>query len=129
MQVGKSAIEGGQCLKRAGYRAPEHHFQFSSGYLIFEHRVVITTKLRKLVLEELHGAHLGIIKMKSIARSFTYWPGIDKDIENVAKLCEGFAKNANFPPKYSQYHWEYPKAPWKRVHVDYAGSFQGKCYY
>jgi len=120
------ATKGGQFLKRAGCRAPKHHYQISSGCLIFEHRVVIPTKLRKLVLEELHGAHLRIIKMKSIARSFTYWAGIDNDIENIAKLCGGCAKNANFPLRYSQHHWEFPKAPWERVHIDYAGTFQGK---
>jgi len=36
------------------------------------------------------------------------------------------AKNAIFPPNYSQHHWEYPKAPWERVHINYPGPFQGK---
>jgi len=61
-----------------------------------------------------------------MVRSFTYWPGVDKDIKNIAKFCEGCAKNANFPRKYSQHHWEYPIATWVRKHIEYAGPFQGK---
>jgi len=44
----------------------------------------------------------------------------DKDIENIVKLC--CANNAYFLQKYSSHHWEYPKAPWERVHIDYAGK-------
>ena len=35
------------------------------------------------VLAELHGGHLGILRMKSIVRMFVWWPGMDKDIEEL----------------------------------------------
>ncbi|KAM8719105.1 hypothetical protein ACLKA7_011763 [Drosophila subpalustris] len=63
--------------------------------------------------------------MKSIARSFVYWPGIDKDIENTAQTCEFCARNASLPSKCSDHHWEYPKGPWERIHIDYAGPMEG----
>ncbi|XP_064539507.1 uncharacterized protein K02A2.6-like [Drosophila montana] len=118
-------MESGQCLTRNGYKSPKCKYEISSGCITFEHRVVIPTKLQKLILHELHKAHLGIVKMKGIARSFVYWPGIDKDIENAARTCEFCAKHANQPQKCSDHYWEYPKSPWKRIHIDYAGPFEG----
>lgn len=87
--------------------------------------MVIPEKLRQKILQDLHSAHLGIVKMKGIARSFVYWPGIDKDIENISKGCNECAKYANDPPKFREHHWHYPKGPWERIQVDYAGPFLG----
>lgn len=118
-------LESGGCVARAGYKSPEINYKLSSGCLTFEHRIVIPPKWRNDVLGELHRAHLGVVKMKGIARSFVYWPGIDKDIEGIAKNCELCAKYSNVPTKFKDHHWEYPKAPWERVHIDYAGPFEG----
>ncbi|XP_058811033.1 uncharacterized protein K02A2.6-like [Topomyia yanbarensis] len=63
--------------------------------------------------------------MKSLARSFVYWPGIDSDIERTAKCCTECAQQAHAPPKFNKHHWEYPQVPWERVHVDYAGPVAG----
>ncbi|XP_037820621.1 uncharacterized protein K02A2.6-like [Lucilia sericata] len=71
-------------------------------------------------------SHLGMVKMKGIARSFMYWPKIDADIEAVAKDCNDCARVANQPKKYTDHHWEYPKGPWERVHIDYAGPFEAE---
>ncbi len=50
-------------------------------------RVVVPLKLRSQVLEELHVGHLGVVKIKSLARSFVWWPGIDQQIEQFAMHC------------------------------------------
>ncbi|GFV23971.1 uncharacterized protein K02A2.6 [Trichonephila clavipes] len=57
------------------------------GCIMYGQRVCIPRKFRKNVLEELHAGHLGIVKMKAIARSFVYWKNIDNDIEEAAKNC------------------------------------------
>ena len=44
--------------------------------------VVIPTKLRHRVLEELHRGHPGVVRMKALARSHVWWPELDRDVEN-----------------------------------------------
>ena len=91
-------------------------------------RVVIPTSLRQRVLEEIHADHQGIVRSKAIARSFVWWPGMDQNIEMFVKNCTMCAVHQNEPPKASMHPWEYPKYPWQRIHIDYAGPFLGHSY-
>ena len=52
-------------------------------------QVIIPPKHQAELLAELHEGHLGIVKMKALARSYMWWPGMDKAIEEVAKGCTG----------------------------------------
>jgi len=115
------SLAAGKSLARAGYKAPEANYSISSNYLVLEHRVVIPPTLRQTILNDLHTAHTGIVKMKGMARSLVYWPGIDANIERIAKSCTECAKHAHAPPKCQNHHWEYPKDSWERIHIDYAG--------
>lgn len=112
-QLGKIVrlLEAGKDLKRCGFKSPEVNYKLMSGCLLFEHRVVIPPSLQRTVLKDLHLAHIGIVKMKGLARSFIYWPGLDTDIEKMANLFENCNKNAHNPPQYA-HHWAYPKGPW-----------------
>lgn len=118
-------LELGHNLAQTGYKAPEAKYTFAANCLLFEHRVVIPSALRQAILNDLHTAHFGVVKMKGLARSYVYWPGIDSDIERTAKSCTECARHGPTPPKYSSHHWEYPSAPWQRIHVDYAGPVAG----
>ncbi|XP_061397005.1 uncharacterized protein K02A2.6-like [Musca vetustissima] len=64
--------------------------------------------------------------MKGVAKSVVYWPGLDKDIEEVAKACDECGQLANEPTKFAGHHWQYPRGPWERIHIDYAGPFVGR---
>ncbi|XP_041785529.1 uncharacterized protein K02A2.6-like [Anopheles merus] len=56
------------------------------GSILFGERVVIPTKLQQRCLKQLHEGHPGIQRMKSIARSYVYWPSIDRDVVDYV-LC------------------------------------------
>ena len=90
-------LESGTCLARAGYKSPEVNYKIAANCLTLEHKVVIPTALRDPVLRDLHTAHLGVVKMKGLARSFVFWPGIDADIKRTAKACDSCAKHSNSP--------------------------------
>lgn len=60
------------------------------GVLLWRYRIVVPIKLKKSILSELHLVQLGIVKMKSLARSYFWWQSMDKEIKNagnVAKLA------------------------------------------
>ena len=69
------------------------------GCLLWGARIIIPTKLRKVIQEELHVGHPGIVCMKAIARSYVWWPGVDKDIENQVKTCKQCQSVKQVPPK------------------------------
>ena len=51
------------------------------------------------VLEELHKTHLGASKMKALARSYTWWPKMDADIEEVARKYTNCQHTSAAPAK------------------------------
>jgi len=96
------------------------------GVLLFGLRVVIPTTMRPAVLKELHGGHPGIIRMKSLARQYVWWPSMNKDIEAVVHKCDSCQLERNDPPAAPIHLWEEPNNVWDRVHVDYAGPFHNR---
>jgi len=56
--------------------------------------VIILKKLR----EELHQNHSDVTEMKWIARNCMWWPGLDTEIENVAKTCQSCQVVKRAPP-------------------------------
>ena len=92
-------------------------------------RVIIPLKLRQVILEELHRNHPGVVRMKSLARSYLWWPGLDKELERYVQHCEACQTVRNAPAPAPLHPWLWPTKPWMRIHVDFAGPFQGKMYF
>jgi hypothetical protein len=57
----------------APYYARRDELTVSQGCLMCGIRVVIPTKLCSQVLDQIHEGHLGVVKMKSLARSLVWW--------------------------------------------------------
>ncbi|XP_055589955.1 uncharacterized protein K02A2.6-like [Uranotaenia lowii] len=95
------------------------------GCILFHERVVVPSKFRKQILNQFHRGHPGMVRMKSIARSFVYWPGIDKDIEDFIRRCTPCCTAGKTPTKSTPESWPMPDKPWSRIHVDYAGPVDG----
>ena len=99
-----------------------------SGCLLWGSRVVVPDKGREQVLTMLHQAHPGMSKMKSLARSYVWWPKMDREIEACVKACQMCQSNQKAPPAVPLHPWSYPSRPWARVHIDHAGPFMGKLF-
>ena len=61
------------------------------GVLLRDSRVIIPTALRARVLNMLHLTHIGIVRMKSLARMHVSWPNIEVDIAAHCKDCTACA--------------------------------------
>lgn len=72
-----------------------------------------------------HEAHPGIEKMKMVARSHVWWPGIDEAIENKVNGCTICQVHRRAPRSVQQTPWPFPENAWSRLHVDFGGPFQG----
>lgn len=88
-------------------------------------RVVVPRKAQEETLKMLHSTHIGIQRMKAIARSYVWWPTVDKDVENMVKQCQECMKIQSAPPKTTIHPWEWESHPWSRLHIDFAGPFMG----
>lgn len=96
---------------------------------MYGQRVCVPKKYQKSVLEELHHAHLGIVKMKAIARSFVCWKEVDNDIEEEAKNCSDCARHKIDPTKAKVHNLEHSSIPWERIHVDFACPYLSICFW
>jgi len=77
----------------------ESEFTIHNNILFRGQRVVIPFTLQALVLQELHRTHIGISKMKQLARRYVYWKSIDKDIERLVRECVACANIKTSPAK------------------------------
>ncbi|XP_055527161.1 uncharacterized protein K02A2.6-like [Wyeomyia smithii] len=67
--------------------------------------------------------------MKSLARSFVYWPNIDDAVEKYVRCCRPCAEAAKSPRQTDLESWPIPSKPWEQVHIDYAGPINGYYYF
>lgn len=65
-------------------------------------------------------------RMKTLARIYVWWPGINSDIEKSARLCQECQAVQFSPPPAPLNAWKWTTRLWARLHLDFAGPFQGK---
>ena len=66
---------------------------------------------------------MGVVKTKAIARSYIWWPGMDKEIKLTAKSCPGWQLTQREPCTVAVYPREWLSLLWQRIHIDFAGLF------
>ena len=69
------------------YYIRRHELTVEANYLLWGRKVIVPEKLQSAVLEELHTAHPGVVRMKSIARIHIWWPGIRKLKKWLKDVC------------------------------------------
>ena len=91
------------------------------GCIVWGSRVVVPTPGRQRVLQQLHEGHPGMARMKGLARMYMWWPRMDEDVPQVVRNCHECQKNQAAPPQAPLQPWSWPKQPWSRLHLDFAG--------
>jgi hypothetical protein len=89
------------------------------GCLMWGMRVIIPPCYRERMLDELHMTHSGVVKMKSLSRSYLWFPGLDGAIEDLVGACGACQALQKEPPPVPLMPWEYPQNVWERVHIDF----------
>ena len=110
------------------YKLKKDELSVQDGCVLWGARVVIPPQGRAQVLDELHETHPGICRMKALARSYVWWPSLEKDLEAVVQTCNTCQIHRNAPASAPLHPWEWPDQPWRRIHIDYAGPFMGKMF-
>ena len=129
--VRKLVLQGWQHTveeKLRSFHRRKDELSVQDGCILWGSRVVVPQAGRVPVMEEIHQGHPGISRMKSLARSVVWWPGIDADLEGKVKDCHECQVNRKSPTPAPLHPWEWPARPWARIHVDHAGPFQGKLF-
>ena len=67
-------------------------------------------------------------KMKALPRMYIWWPGINTDIEKSVRVCSECQEVQSSTPAALLHSWKWPTRPWARLHLDFAGLFQGKMF-
>lgn len=102
------------------YYVKRDELTVEKGCVLWGYRVVVPRKMQGNVLRELHASHFGIVKMKMLARSYVWWPSIDRDIESVAAACKVYVQERKKPPNLPLTPWPYPDKSWSRIHSDFS---------
>lgn len=110
------------------YFSRRNEIYVECGCLMWGYRMIIPIALQQCVLSQLHSAHLGIVKTKSLGRSYVWWPNIDRDIESLCKECETCAAEADAPPRAPIQPWPFHARPWTRVHIDFLGPYKNQTF-
>ena len=92
---------------------------------MFRLTLCIPQKLQSKLVFELHRDHPG---MKSVVRSYFWWPGLDKEIEEQAQRCEACRAVKICPATAPLHPWLWPARSWQIVHIDFAGSFMNRIF-
>ncbi|XP_023204972.1 uncharacterized protein K02A2.6-like [Xiphophorus maculatus] len=105
------------------YHNKRNELSTERGCVLWGTRVIIPSKMRMAVLNEIHSGHQGIVKSKALARKYVWWPNLDYDLEQVCKTCETCQLEQKMPQHVPLHPWEFPGESWKRLHIDFAGPF------
>ena len=110
------------------YQSKMSELSVEEGCILWGGRVVIPPKLRQKVLDDLHTSHVGVVRMKLLARSYIWWPHMDRHVEEKSASCDKCVENSKNPPSALLHPWERASRPWSRIHIDHAGPVMGQTF-
>ena len=101
------------------YFTRRYELTLEDGCIVWGTRVIVPEKFQAQLLLELHECHPGICKMKLLARSYVWWPTLEKEIDKMVGECTKCTKSLNNPQVGPLIVWPWSTTPWERLHMDY----------
>ena len=98
------------------YYSLRDELTYHAGHVVKVNRVIVPEALRETILQRLHGAHLGVSKMKVLAQGRVYCPKMHRSIEYIVlrwKACQEVGPRCN-PIEPLQPH-PIPWQPWSKL--------------
>ena len=80
------------------------------GCVLWVNRVVVPPSAHPQFLDLLHSTHPGIVRMKELARSYVWWPGMDAMLEDRVKGFVQCQESQKSPAKAPLHPWEWPES-------------------
>lgn len=98
----------------------------SSGLLLRDRRIVIPRSLQLKVAQIAHEGHQGLNKTKRLLRERVWYPGVDKQIENLISSCATCQLNNNGTHYRPLKPSPFPLKPWQQISIDFFGPLPNK---
>lgn len=90
-----------------------------NGCIFYGNRIVIPEAIKTNILQLLHDTHVGICRMKTLARLYVWWMNIDRDIEKYANQCNACQLTQSSPSKVALSKWKETTKFFERIHIDF----------
>lgn len=111
----------------------QYYFKFRENitvdhnFIFMNSKLIVPKTLRLSIIKKLHEGHVGITKMKQMARNLYYWPKMDFHIEDFVRkcfICQTYQNNNVKEPLISH---DIPELPFSKLGVDIM-DFKKKSY-
>lgn len=87
--------------------------------IIRRDRIILPKALRKIAVKITHLSHTGAPSMKRHLRSHFWWPGMDRDVDEVRENCETCVRMEKESPPIPITRTEIPDRPWQYLAIDF----------
>lgn len=100
------------------YHKLRSELSVDNNLVFYNERLIVPKNLRLSFLKTLHEGHIGMSKMKQLARKLYYWPHIDNHIEEFVRKCFSCQTYQNNNIKEPLLPHEVPNLPFFKLGID-----------
>lgn len=97
------------------YYIHREEFTVDEGVILKGNRILIPMLQRKSVLDQVHEAHIGVVKTKQLTCASLYWPGMSTQIEDMVHGCSICQEYRKINPAEPQVNHNIPDIPYYKV--------------
>ena len=101
------------------YHGQHDSLTVEDGLILHGEAIIVPPGQKKKVLEQIHQGHLGTSKCQYRARQCIYWPGINKDIEQLVEAYATCQRDQPQEPRQPLKPMQPPQQPWQQLRPDF----------